>query len=123
MYCQDQAGFLKKVCRDCSHLTKTVEQLPPSFGYREMLDSLLATEIDSSKIEKFLDADIHGEGSLNDRVTARMTNEVMAGLGQPSHMKAKDVKQVRHDITSGNPPSAQCEDDHLKMPHNAEKKE
>lgn len=105
IFCQEKAGFFKKACPDCTKLTETVKALPPSFGYRTLLDALLATGVAPVKIEKFLDADIGGQGSLNDQITARMTNEVMAGLGQPSHMTAPDVKNVRKDIAEGHAPS------------------
>ncbi len=95
LYCSERAGFLKRRCRDCLRLEAALQTLSHSFGYRELLDTLLATGIDSQKIERFLDADPDGTGSLNDRVTARMTNEIMAGLGQPSHMTASSVKEVR----------------------------
>ena len=95
LYCREKAGFLKRHCRDCRQLGAVLKTLPSSFGYRELLDRLLATGIDSRKIEKFLDADPDGTGSQNDRVTARMTNEIMGSLGQPSHMTASGVKEVR----------------------------
>jgi len=75
------------------------------FGYRELLDTLLATGIDPTKIEKFLDADVDGRGSVNDQITARMTNQIMESMGQPSQMTGKDVKQVRKDIAEGRAPS------------------
>lgn len=105
IYCQTRAGLFKRLCSDCSKLVDIVNALPPSFGYRELLDSLLATGVSTEKIEKFLDRDADGQGSLNDQITARMTNEVMAGLGQPSHMTGPDVKKVRQQIAEGKPPS------------------
>ena len=104
-YCQEKAGFLKKVCPDCSKLIHAFESLPETYGYSQLLDQLLATEVPTEKIERFLDTDINGKGTLNDQITARMTNEVMAGLGQPSHMTGKAVKEVRKDIAEGRPPS------------------
>lgn len=105
MYCQDKAGFLKRCCRDCARLVAILQSAPESFGYRELLDRLLATDIPGPKIEKFLDADIDGSGSINDQITARMTNQIMTSLGQPSQMTSKDVKQVRKDIAEGRAPS------------------
>jgi hypothetical protein len=75
------------------------------FGYRELLDTLIATGIDHAKIEKFLDADVDGRGSVNDQITARMTNQIMESMGQPSQMSGKDVKKVRKDIAEGKAPS------------------
>ncbi len=112
VYCQEKAGFFKRVCRDCDRLVETVRLVHSQadreggFGYRELLDTLIATGIDGQKIEKFLDADVDGRGSVNDQITARMTNQIMESLGQPSQMKGTDVKQVRKDITEGRAPSA-----------------
>lgn len=106
-YCQDKAGFFKRICPDCNRLVDTVSSLHAqgTFGYRELLDTLLATGIDGAKIEKFLDADVEGRGSVNDLITARMTNQIMESLGQPSQMKGTDVKKVRQDIAEGKAPS------------------
>lgn len=105
IYCQEKAGFFKRFCHDCSKLVAIIKRAPSSFGYRELLDQLLATDVPSEKIEKFLDTDSDGTGSLNDQITARMTNQVMTSLGQPSQMTSRDVKQVRKDILEGRAPS------------------
>jgi hypothetical protein len=107
VYCETKAGFFKRVCADCGRLVDTVRALHEkgAFGYRELLDTLIATGVDSQRIEKFLDADVDGRGSVNDQVTARMTNQIMESLGTPSRMTGKDVKQVRKDIADGRPPS------------------
>ncbi len=105
VYCHEKAGFFKRICPDCDKLVETVKAMPASYGYRELLDTLLATNVDPQKIEKFLDADVDGRGSVNDHITARMTNQIMESLGQPSQMTSKDVKQVRQDIAEGRAPS------------------
>lgn len=119
IYCQSRSGFFKKICPDCLKLVEVVKDLPPSFGYRELLDRLLAAHVPQERIEKFLDTDVDGGGSINDQITARMTNEVMAGLGQPSHMTAVDVKKVKEDIASGKSPSAVDQEvtDYSQLPH------
>lgn len=109
-YCGDRAGLLKRTCSDCLKLVHVFETAPQSFGYREMLQQLIATGVPHEKIEKFIDSDTDGHGTINDQITARMTNEIMSSLGQPSTMKGQDVKKVREDIASGNPPSARPED-------------
>ncbi|HSA58769.1 MAG TPA: hypothetical protein VLJ37_03715 [bacterium] len=111
VYCRERAGFFKRVCRDCDRLVETVRSIHSQadreggFGYRELLDTLIATGVEGQKIEKFLDADVDGRGSVNDQITARMTNQIMESLGQPSQMKGTDVKQVRKDIAEGRAPS------------------
>lgn len=111
VYCREGAGFFKRVCKDCDKLIDTVRAIHSQadreggFGYRELLDTLLATGVDGQKIEKFLDADVDGRGSVNDQITARMTNQIMESMGQPSKMTGTDVKQVRKDIAEGKAPS------------------
>lgn len=119
IYCQEKAGFFKRICPDCLKLVALLKEAPSSFGYRELLDHLLATDVPTEKIEKFLDSDVDGQGSINDQITARMTNEVMASLGQPSHMTATDVKKVRQDIAEGKSPSKVDQEvtDYSQLPH------
>jgi len=119
VYCRERAGFFKRICGDCDTLVETVKAMAPSFGYREFLDTLLATGIDPQKIEKFLDADVDGRGTVNDHITARMTNQIMESLGQPSQMSSKDVKKVRSDIAEGRAPSAVDQEvtDYSQLPH------
>lgn len=105
IYCKEKAGLFKRICIDCLKLVEIVKKLPPSFGYRELLDSLFETNVSNQKIQTFLDTDVDGHGSVNDQITARMTNEVMSSLGQPSHMTSIDVKKVRQDIAEGRAPS------------------
>jgi len=105
IYCQERAGLFKRICLECSTLVTFCRALPDSFGYREFLDRLLATGADPTRIEKFLHADPDGSGSINDQITARMTNQIMGSLGQPSHMTSTDVKKVRDDIAAGKAPS------------------
>ena len=105
IYCREGAGFLKRTCPDCLKLVEAFNSLNPSFGFRELLDTLFATGVPNGKIELFLDSDAGGSGSLRDRITARMTNEVMTSLGQPSHLKGEDVQKVRRDIAQGKAPS------------------
>ena len=119
VYCQERAGFFKKLCPDCRRLVEALGALPPSSGYREILDTLLATEVPTAKIESFLDKDLDDRGSINDQLTARMTNQVMGSLGQPSQMTSVDVKKVRQEIAEGRAPSQVDAEvtDYKQLPH------
>ena len=119
VYCQLKAGFFKRICSDCNRLVETVQKMPPSFGYREFLDTLLETGINPEKIDKFIDADVDGRGSVNDHITARMTNQIMESLGTPTQMASTDVKKVRNDIAEGRAPSLVDQDvtEHSQLPH------
>ncbi len=101
VYCQERSGIVSQVCRDCRTLIKGMKTLDADFGYRTLLDTLLATDIDPDKIEKFLDADPDGKGSLNQRITARMTNQLMGDLGQETHLSAQHVKNVEEKMAAG----------------------
>lgn len=101
VYCKYRSGLISQVCRDCRKLIAAVKKLPEDFGYRQLLDTLLETKVDPDKIGSFLDADPDSKGSLNQQITARMTNQLMTDLGQPSKMSAKDVKEVQEKIARG----------------------
>ncbi len=105
IFCHEKAGFFKRICPDCIKLGQSVQELPPSFSFNDLLNGMMATGATQEKIEKFLEADPYQEGSLRNQVTARMTNEVMAGLGIPSDMDFKGVAQVRKDLSEGKLPS------------------
>ena len=117
VYCQEKSGFLKGTCRDCQKLVDVLKQAPKTFGYGLMLDALIATRVDTAKIQKFLDTDVDGRGTVNDQITARMTNEVMASMGTPTKMTSEDVKKVRTDIAEGRAPSLTDGDVTAEHPH------
>lgn len=119
VYCDEKAGLFKRICTDCRRMADVFKKLPPSFGFRELLDQLFETGISNEKIDRFLQADVDGRGSIQDHMTARMTNEVMAALGQPSQMKGADVKKVRQMVAEGKAPSATDQEvvDYHQLPH------
>jgi len=97
LYCKEKAGVFKAVCADCNALLKAVQGLGTAFSFREMLDALMATSASNEKIEKFLDADIQGQGSIRDFITARMTNELARTVGQPTDTDSLKVKKIREE--------------------------
>lgn len=96
-YCQEKAGFFKKICEECQSLNKALEELGPFFSFREMLDRLGATSASNEKIQKFLEADLDGKGSFRDRITARMTNQLAHTMGQAPTMDPATVKKIREE--------------------------
>lgn len=46
-------------------------------------------------IERFLEADPQGQGSIRDQITADMTNDLMRALGNDTRQTAADVKKLR----------------------------
>jgi macrodomain Ter protein organizer (MatP/YcbG family) len=76
-------------------MLQTLKGLGTSFSFRELLDRLMETSASNEKIERFLQADITGQGSIRDIVTARMTNELAQRMGQATDMNSSKVKWIR----------------------------
>lgn len=94
-YCRFNAGFFRRICRDCTDLLEALKGLQGAFSFRELLDGLMQTNASNEKIERFLEADIQGMGSIRDMITARMTNQLAHTMGQPTDMAPKKVKMIR----------------------------
>ncbi|MFO1464723.1 MAG: hypothetical protein U1F66_13220 [bacterium] len=97
LYCQEKAGWFKPVCAECKQMLGAVQALGNGFSFRGLLDALIATGASNAKIEKFLEADIGGQGSIRDLITARMTNELAQRVGQPTDTDAQKVRQIREE--------------------------
>ncbi len=66
-------------------------------GFSELLDALIATGIEKSRIQTFLKADPNGKGSILDQITAQLTNNLAEGMGvKRQDMRAEDVKHIRN---------------------------
>lgn len=96
-YCQEKAGLFKKTCPECQTLLGVLNELGPFFSFRELLDRLGSTSASNEKIQKFLEADIDGQGSFRDRITARMTNQLAHSMGQPPTMNPRTVQKIREE--------------------------
>ncbi len=60
-----------------------------------MMQLLVDTGIATEKIERFLEADPNGSGSIRDQIAADMTNDLMQALGNDTRQTAADVKRLR----------------------------
>ena len=98
VYCGERSGFWSKTCDDCKKLLACVEELRGRVGYGEFLDGLAETGVSKERILVFLKADPAGKGSVQDRVTAAMTSELMQVMGLKGSQSAGDVKQIRKSI-------------------------
>lgn len=78
-------------------MLKGIGTLGPQFSFRQLLDQLMATGASNEKIQSFLDADIRGQGSIRDWITARMTNQLAHTMGQPTDTDAEKVRRIRQD--------------------------
>jgi len=60
-----------------------------------MMDVFIATGVPRDKVERFLDADPAGSGTVRDQIAADMTNQLLQALGQRSRQTAGGVKRIR----------------------------
>ena len=97
-YCGESAGLWGRTCADCKKLLARVKALRGRVGYGEFLHGLEETGIHTEKIMKFLKADPHGTGSVQDQVTAEMTTELMKVMGIAGRQTAREVKRIRQDV-------------------------
>lgn len=93
--CQNRAGLLRRVCADCRRLLAIYEEHREELGLSQLLDLFIASGIARAKIEAVLASDLTGRGVLRDRITADMTNRVLADMGVTPRHTAADVKRLR----------------------------
>ena len=97
-YCGEAAGLWSRMCGDCKKLMARVEELRGKVGYGEFLDGLERTGVAKEKIMIFLKADPDGHGSVQDRVTAEMTTELMKVMGIQGRQTPEEVKRIRNSV-------------------------
>ncbi len=61
----------------------------------QFLDLFVEKGLSREKIEAFMNADPHGDGSIKDQITADMSSELLAAMGIHVKQTAQDVKQLR----------------------------
>ena len=94
-YCQERAGWFTRVCQDCRRLLAIYEAHKGQIGLLQFLDLFIETGLPREKIEAFLAADPHGEGSIKDRILADMSTELLGAMGVNAQQSAQDVKRLR----------------------------
>jgi len=94
-YCQERAGWFSRVCSNCQRLLNIYETHKGQIGLLQFLDLFIETGLSRDKIEAFLDADPHGEGSVKDRILADMSTELLSAMGVNTRQSAEDVKRLR----------------------------
>lgn len=93
-YCGESAGWWRRNCVLCRRLLAVFEQQRGA-DFRTMMQLFVDTGIATDAIERFLDADPYGSGSIRDQITADMTNDLMRALGNDTRHTAADVKRIR----------------------------
>jgi len=77
------------------------DELRGRVGFGEFLNELEHTGVTKEKIQIFLKADPDGKGSIQDRVTAEMTSELMKVMGLKGSQTPGEVKRIREMIGKG----------------------
>ncbi len=98
-YCGESAGLISKICRDCRVLLTRVDELRGRVGFGEFLDGLERTGVAKEKILVFLKTDPDGKGSVQDRITAEMTTELMQIMGIARRQTPQEVKKIRDSVS------------------------
>ena len=94
-YCGERAGLLRRCCRDCRRLEEQAKAYGGQVGFSELLDRLEETGVHPDKIMRFLKANPDGRGSVRDRMTADMTNELLHIMGINERQTPDDVERIR----------------------------
>jgi hypothetical protein len=100
IYCQGKAGIWRRVCPACARIVSVIEGVGGRLGWTELVDKLADEGLRRIQVDQVLDAEIDGAPTLRDRLTSRMANELMKGLGMPGRQSPEDVRRVRRAISS-----------------------
>jgi hypothetical protein len=93
-YCLEKAGWWRRRCSACRRLLQ-VYLAHRGADMATMFDCLVATAVSRHTIERFLDADPNGQGSVRDQIAADMTNQLLEALGQRARQGVVDVQRIR----------------------------
>jgi hypothetical protein len=93
-YCRERAGWWRRACGDCRRLARVVAACRGAH-MGTVMDAFLATGAPQWKVEKFLDADVDGGGTVRDQIAADMANQLLGALGQHKRQTAGEVKRIR----------------------------
>ncbi len=94
-YCQERAGWFKRLCADCQRLHALYAQQRGQIDLLQFLDICIETGLPREKIETFMNADPYGRGSVKDQITAAMSTELLGAMGIRVQQTAQDVKHLR----------------------------
>lgn len=94
-YCAEYVGLFRRRCAECGALLDLYERHRGDIALSELLDRFIATGVTRGKIEAVLDRDPDGSGSIRDRVTADMANQLLAAMGVAPNQTATDVRRLR----------------------------
>lgn len=99
--CGERAGWWRRRCDDCATLFGIYADVRGEVGLSEILDRFIATGVPRAKIEAVLISDPDGKGELRDRITADMTNRLLADMGVAGRQTPADVRRLREQGGAG----------------------
>ena len=95
VYCGEKAGIWARICKECGRLEEQARAYGGQVGFTELLDRLEETGVPPEKIMRFLRANPDGRGSVRDRLTADMTNDLLKVMGINERQTPDDVERIR----------------------------
>lgn len=93
-YCEERAGWWRRCCTDCRRLSALVTTHPGA-DMGTLMDLFIASGAGREKVEKFLNADAYGDGTVRDQIAADMANQLLEALGQRRRQTVGDVRRLR----------------------------
>ncbi len=67
----------------------------------ELVDLFIAAGLTREQVDRVLDAEVGDQPTIRDRLTSRLTNALMQGLGMPGRQSPEDVRRVRLATAAG----------------------
>ncbi len=101
IYCRKRAGLMRRICATCSKVVTIIERAGGDVGMVGMVDLFVAEGLTREQVDAVLDAEIGGEPTMRDQMTANITNTLMRNLGMPGRQSPDDVRRVRRAAESG----------------------
>lgn len=101
LYCRERAGLLRRVCSVCAKVVAVIERAGGEVGIGGLVDIFAAEGLAREQVDRVLDAELGGNPTLRDRLTANMANVLMRNLGMPGRQTPEDVRRIRLAASSG----------------------
>lgn len=92
--CREGAGGLRRRCSDCGRLAELFVAHRGA-DMSTLMDMFIASGAPRHKVDKFLNADVDGQGTVRDQIASNMANDLLAALGQRGRQTATDVRRIR----------------------------
>jgi hypothetical protein len=92
---------MRRRCVTCARVIEIVETAGAQVGLLGLVDIFIAEGFEREQVDAVLDARIGDVPTLRDRMTSKLTNALMQGLGMPGRQTPEDVMRVREAMMQG----------------------